>query len=422
MHFVTFVVLSSLSVHLLASPVERSQDTVRIPLAKRSGSTAHQHFAGHEALRAHITHRLAKYRRGFEAYEHNTGEQHPLSMRSVAGFDKRANSISLADQSDFMWTGAITVGTPPQKFSVDFDTGSSDLFLPGPLCDRNCDKKAKYNPSDSSTSKDLHQPFTVSYGDGSTAVGEQFCDSVTVAGYTATDAVVGVSTTFSSGLRESEFPADGLMGMAFPSISFYNADPFFTKLISENQVKEPIFAFRLADQPELTLGGVNQDLFSGDITYTPVTHEGYWQVDMDALSVEGKSVLEKIPVIIDTGTTQIIGDKNSVAAFYAAIPGSADASDTIQSGYYTIPCNSAPKVTLTFGGRSFTVSSDELRGEPLESDSSRCVGGVVATDDTDFWIIGDAYLKGVYTVFDMGAKRVGFADLKELDDDAGFDE
>ncbi|KAI9059064.1 acid protease [Trametes sanguinea] len=422
MQFLTFVVLSSLSVHLLASPVERSQDTIRIPLARRSGSTAQHHFANYEAQRAHVMHRLGNYRRGFAAYEQNTGKEHPLAMRSSADFDKRDNSLSLADQSDFMWTGSITVGTPPKKFNVDFDTGSSDLFLPGPLCQTNCDKKSKYDPSDSSTSKDLHQSFTVSYGDGSTAVGEQFSDSVTVASYTATDAVVGVSSTFSSGLRESEFPADGILGMAFPSISFYNADPFFTKLISENQVKEPVFAFRLADQPELSLGGVNQDLFMGDITYTPVTHEGYWQVDVDTISVEGKNVLEKTPAIIDTGTTQIIGDKNSVAAFYAAIPGSADASDTVQAGYYTIPCNSAPKVTLTFGGRSFAVSSDEIRGEPLESDPSRCVGGVVATDDTEFWIIGDAFLKGVYTVFDMGAKRVGFADLKQLDEDAGYDE
>ncbi|CDO76342.1 hypothetical protein BN946_scf185011.g6 [Trametes cinnabarina] len=397
---------------LLASPVERTLSTTHISLAKRGGSVN----MSLEALRAHVSNRLANYRRGFAAYQQNTGRQHPLAMRLSMDLGRRSDTLPLEDQSDFLWTGAISIGTPPTKYTVDFDTGSSDLFLPGPLCVRNCDQKAKYDPSKSTSSNDLHQPFTVSYGDGSTATGEQFSDNVEVAGFTATDVVVGVSTTYSAGLRQSEFPADGILGMAFPSISFYKADPFFTKLIEENQVRDPVFAFRLADKPELALGGVNSDLFSGEITYTAVTEEGYWQVDVDVISVNGKSVLEKTPAIIDTGTTLIIGDKKSVAAIYSAIPGSEDASDTIEKGYYTIPCDSDAVVALTFGGRAFNISSDQFRGDPLDSDKSRCMGGVVATDDTEFWIIGDTFLRGVYTVFDMGSKRVGFADLKQLDE------
>src|SRR5258708_20704671 len=72
----------------------------------------------------------------------------------------------------------------PRHDTVDFDTGSSDLFLPSSKCRADCSGHKLYNPKASSTAKDLHKTFSLSFGDGSTVEGEQYTDVVGLAGLT----------------------------------------------------------------------------------------------------------------------------------------------------------------------------------------------------------------------------------------------
>ena len=90
----------------------------------------------------------------------------------------------------------------------------------------------------------------------------------------AVDQILGVATEYSSGFAVDQFPADGLMGMAFPSLSAYPADPVFQSLVSQNQMDESVFSFKLATSgSELYLGGANSALYTGGFTYTPVTNQ-----------------------------------------------------------------------------------------------------------------------------------------------------
>ena len=64
------------------------------------------------------------------------------------------------------------------------------------------------------------------------------------------------------------------MGLAFQSISDYNAPPVFQNLITSGELDSSIFAFKLAaSASELYLGGTNTDLFTGDFTWVPLTNE-----------------------------------------------------------------------------------------------------------------------------------------------------
>lgn len=167
-----------------------------------------------------------------------------------------------------------------------------------------------------------------------------------------TKQTLGAAKTYSTGFGSDQFPADGLMGMGFKSISDYNANPPFQSMVAAGAVDESVFGFKLAESgSELYLGGTNSNLYSGDFTYVPVTDEvsillsgiegagadlcasqGYWQVNMDAFNVNGKKVVSSTSSIIDTGTTLIVGDTASVKAVYAKISGSKDQGDGTWSG------------------------------------------------------------------------------------------
>jgi cathepsin D len=84
---------------------------------------------------------------------------------------------------------------------------------------------------------------------------------------------IGVAMTYSAEMKVNQFPADGMLGMAFQSVSAYPGDStLFETLVNEGKVKEPVFSIRLSRSGgELYLGGYNADMYTGVITYTDVT-------------------------------------------------------------------------------------------------------------------------------------------------------
>jgi len=355
---------------------------------------------------------VAKIQEAFATYQRNTGVPHPLSG-SVQLSRRATGSDPLTDDDALLWFGTISVGTPPVSFTVDFDTGSSDLFLPSPSCDSSCSGHKSYDPNASSTAHDLSKTFSLAFGDGSTVDGEQFTDVVSIAGLTAKSQTLGAATKYSSGFTRDQFPADGLLGLAFQSISKYNAPPTFQTLISEGVMTSQVFGLKLASSgSELFLGGTNNAHFTGDFTWVSLASESFWQASFDSISVNGAPVVGSTSAIFDSGTTKIIGDTADIAKLFEAINGAQSASQ-FGEGAYTIPCTLNTPISINVGGKEISISPASFNLGPVSKDSDLCMAGASAdaTLSGGFWVLGDVFLQNVYTAWDVGGSRIGFATL-----------
>ncbi|CAK1355582.1 Aspartic protease [Cercospora beticola] len=328
-------------------------------------------------------------------------------------------------QEDELYYGAGQVGAAKQTFTFDFDTGSSDTFVPGPQCGtaQGCDGKTKYNQQ----GQDEHNTTTVTYGSGEVA-GENYFDSVTVAGLTATHQNI-ISLTQAQGF--SGTGSDSLMGMAFQSIANSKQPPFFFSLINQGKVSPTEFSFYLgrqksgtAQNSELTLGGRDSSKYKGVFTQVPVTSQTYWQVKIDGASVGSNAApgTTSGQAAIDTGTTLIIAPYLAAISIFSQIPGSIPLPLGAGIVGFAYPCASKPQVNLQFAGKKFAVNPLDFNFGTLSEDfgiqlgndtlsgllggliNSYCVAGIAGADlnptsTENFWVVGDTFLKNWYSTF-----------------------
>ncbi|KAG0269041.1 hypothetical protein DFQ27_004973 [Actinomortierella ambigua] len=295
-------------------------------------------------------------------------------------------------------------------FTVIVDTGTSDLFIPGPDCPT-CAGHKTYDPKNSKTAVKLNRQFEIEFDENSKVQGVAYLETVTIGEFKAENQTIGVATQYSTNMGPDQFPADGLLGLAFESVSALAVSPLVQTLVAQGQLDEPVFSLKLASHgSELFLGGKNGELFTGEITYTPVTQEGFWTVALDSINVNQESVVSDRKAIIDSGTTLTIISPSEAEKLFSMIPGAR--SSSVGNGFYTYPCDSSPAVSLTFRGRSFNIALDKFNLGAESEGSSDCIAGIAGQDlGVDHIIVGATFLTNVYTVFDVDKKQVGFASL-----------
>ncbi|KAJ7701588.1 acid protease [Mycena rosella] len=327
--------------------------------------------------------------------------------------DKRQAETLTDEKNDVEWAGTISIGTPAQQFLIDFDTGSSDLWVPSSSCNgTSCSSKSKFVAASSSTATKKNGTFAIFYGDGSTVTGPVFTDTVTVAGVKASDQYFSPVTTLSASFTDD--PVDGILGLAFPAISNLNKNPFFNTASKDGTVDANQFGFFLAsNNSELYLGGTNANKFSGNIEYHTVNKStGFWQIPNARAKVGSTTAVSGFETIIDSGTTIMYGPPAAVKEIYAKVKGSAVFDST--NGYYSFPCNSTPEIAFNWGGADWVISTDNINLGTTEDGSKLCVGALAGQDmglGDDVWLLGDSFMKNVYTAFDFDQGAVGFAEL-----------
>lgn len=121
---------------------------------------------------------------------------------------------------DVEYLAPVQLGTPPQTLNLNFDTGSSDLWVfssQTPSSQQN--GQTLYKTESSSTAQPLaNHTWTITYGDGSRSAGNVFLDAVSVGGVTVHQQAVEVATSVSSSFTR-DTASSGLLGLAFDNIN-----------------------------------------------------------------------------------------------------------------------------------------------------------------------------------------------------------
>jgi phytepsin len=236
--------------------------------------------------------------------------------------------VALNNYLDAQYYGEIGIGSPPQTFTVIFDTGSSNLWIPSAKCyfSLACYFHHRYKSSKSSTYKEDGTSFAIQYGTGSME-GFLSQDDVTLGDVTVKGQVFAEATK-EPGLTFVAAKFDGILGLGFKEISVNRVTPVWYNMLDQKLVKEPVFSFwlnRNADDEsggELVLGGVDPKHYKGEHVYTPVTRKGYWQFDLGDVTIDGRSTgfcAKGCSAIADSGTSLLAGPSGIVAEINQAI-------------------------------------------------------------------------------------------------------
>lgn len=411
----------------------------RIPLSKGNMITRANGEVNVAGFLASLNHTLHKYNQKPLPYYAPVAEKQ-AEMAATRKAKRQAN-LALTDQSqlgseDVAYYGAITIGSgddAAQQFNVIFDTGSADLWVPGPKCTRlkGCVHSTKYDQG----GEDLGTTTSIQYGSGATE-GENYVDDVTIAGLTSEKQTL-ISVTTASGFTEID--ADGLVGMAFSSIAQDNGTTLFENLVAQGSVSADEFGFylgRVVDgsdvDSELTLGGRDSTKYTGDFVTVPVSDQTYWQVALDGVKINGETVADTAgQAAIDTGTTIFLAPTAAAKAVFSSITGSFGLTLEGQK-IYLYPCNTAAKKipSITFAGQDFAINPLDFKLGSLSLDDVEdlvlgnvtlatqvrelitpeaggyCIAGFSGGDLTgldDFYIVGDTFIKNWYSVFSYSA-------------------
>ncbi|XP_025711055.1 cathepsin E isoform X1 [Callorhinus ursinus] len=323
----------------------------------------------------------------------------------------------LINYLDMEYFGTISIGSPPQNFTVIFDTGSSNLWVPSVYCTSPaCKTHARFNPSQSNTYSVLGSHFSIQYGTGSLS-GIIGADQVYVEGLVVASQQFGESVT-EPGQTFVNAEFDGILGLGYPSLAVGGVTPVFDNMMAQNLVDIPMFSVYMSSDPEggagseLIFGGYDHSHFSGNLNWVPITKQGYWQIALDAIQVGGAVMFcsEGCQAIVDTGTSLITGPSDKIKQLQKAI--GAEPMD----GEYGVECanlNVMPDVTFTINGVSYTLQPTVYTLVDFVDGMEFCSSGFQELDIQPpagpLWILGDVFIRQFYSVFDRGNNRVGLA-------------
>jgi hypothetical protein len=329
-------------------------------------------------------------------------------------------TVVINDYQDAQYYGTIQIGTPAQDLRVIYDSGSSNLWVsnikPGLLS-----KHQHYDHSKSSSYVKNGTTFAIQYGSGPVS-GEYSGDTISIGGievpeytFAEADNVKGLGPAYSVG------HFDGICGMGLDDISVDGVETPLRALVNSGKLDEPVFAFYLGSggaDGELTIGGVDSTKYTGDFHYVPVVPmipgtTGYWEIVLDDVQVNGKSISAAKRGVVDSGTSLMVVPSDEIKAVAAAVGAKQLSIIPPLNREYKIDCDAdAPSIDFQIDGKTYSLSKADYT---LDQGSGQCLFAFMGQDIPapvgPLIIMGDVFMRAHYCKFDVGQKRVGFAQI-----------
>jgi hypothetical protein len=321
------------------------------------------------------------------------------------------------------YTTSVGVGDPADDFTLLIDTGSSNTWI-------GADKK--YTPG--STSVNTRNQVTVTYGSGSFS-GMEVKDTVTLGpGLVIEGQSIGVASK-ATGFQG----VDGILGIGpvdlttgtvtnTTTVPTVTDNLFAQKTISTESIGisfEPTDGNAL--NGELSFGNPDTTKFTGEITFTPITHTSpasqYWGIDQTITYGENGQELLKSSGIVDTGTTLLLIATDAFQAYQKATGATLDQT----TGLLTVTESQFEKMESLFfeiAGTTFEFTSNAQiwpRSQNAQLGGQEGKIYIIVSDlgnqsgqGLDF-INGFGWLQRFYSVYDTTNARVGIANTSFTD-------
>ncbi|TGJ80708.1 hypothetical protein E0Z10_g8055 [Xylaria hypoxylon] len=333
---------------------------------------------------------------------------------AVANTNGTGLVANVPEANDVEYLSPVNIGG--QVVNLDFDTGSSDLWVFNTqLSSAATQGHSLYDPSSSANFQLIQDAqFQIQYGDGSGAEGIVGTDVVNIGGAEVKAQAIELATAVTQSFVD-DIATDGLLGLAFSTIN--TVQPTQQKTFFDNvqsSLAEPLFTadLRAGANGAYEFGRIDTSKFTGDLTFVDIDNsQGFWQFTSDSFAVDGGAAQTSVKgnqAIADTGTTLLLADPAVAAAYYAQVDG---AQNDQQQGGFTIPCAAKlPDLQLAVGDATATVKGADLSFAPIDAAGDTCFGGLQAGESGGLQVYGDIFFKSNFVVFNGGNNTLGFAE------------
>ncbi|TQV92655.1 endothiapepsin precursor [Cordyceps javanica] len=404
----TFVALAVAAGSAGAAPAEGTGLTFSVP--------AHKNPVQRDPI-ADINNALLKYAtpEDFERIAANI-----LAGREAASLSLRGENDTVGanphgpDGVDVSYLCEVEIGTPPQKIKLDFDTGSSDLWVFSTDTQKSqTNGQTLYQPAKSSSSK-LLQGFKwgIRYGDQSNSSGIVYQDTVKVGTASVTKQAVESAQHVSSQFT-NDADSSGLLGLSYDkgnTVSPTQQKTWFSNI--KSRLAQPLFTARLKHQEvgSYNFGYIDHSQYTGEIFYTPAFTDklGHRLFNASGYAVADAELNDRtITGTADTGTSLVLLPKDVASKYWSQVQG----AELVKSGngqyLWGFDCDTTlPTFSFGVGNGRITLHSDNINYATL---SGFCLGGIGGIDGS-LAIFGDVALKSGFVVYDDGNNRLGWAE------------